>query len=262
MACGILAAMAIIAVFNQKGGVGRTTTALNVLAAAARRGRRPLGIDLDPQGHLSDVFGVRPQLAADSICAFFAGQRALADVAQITRSGVVLCPAHADLAAVDVMLGKSYRAITRLRDALREADAPTGPVVVDCGRLPGALWLNAVFACDVVLVPVSCDYLSLRGALQVDRTLNALEPVLKRRPARRYLLTRFDVTRETGDKVAAQLSAAVRAGEICATRIREDASVAESPAAELDVFRHAPASMGAQDYEALGAELMGAGFLD
>jgi chromosome partitioning protein len=253
--------MAIIAVFNRKGGVGRTTTALNLLAAIARRGRRPLGIDLDPQAHLSQVFGIRPRLADDSVCDFFSHERPLADVAQITRSGVVLCPAHADLAKVDARLGRGGDAITRLREALRQRDTPAEPVVIDCGPLLDVLTLNALFACDLVLVPVSCDYLSLRGASQVERALDALAPAFKRRPARRYLLTRFCATRNMSDDIVARMAAAFPPEELCTTRIRECPSLAESPVVELDVFRHAPASDGAQDYAALDGELVRAGLL-
>jgi chromosome partitioning protein len=251
--------MAIIAVFNQKGGVGRTTTALNLLAATARRGRRPLGIDLDPQAHLSQVFGIRPRLADDSVCSFFARKRPLADVAQITRSGVALCPAHADLAKIDARLGRGGDAVTRLREALRQRDTPAEPVVIDCGPLLDVLSLNALFACDLVLVPVSCDYLSLRGASQVERALDALEPVFGQPPTRRYLLTRYCATRTISDDIVTRMAAAFRSEELCTTRIRECPSLAESPVMELDVFRHAPASDGAQDYAALDVELVSSG---
>jgi chromosome partitioning protein len=253
--------MAIIAVFNQKGGVGKTTTALNLLAAVARSGLRPLGIDLDPQAHLSHVFGVQPRLADDSVYSFFVRQRPLADVAQITRSGVVLCPAHLELSKIDALLGKSVNVVTRLRHALHGADAIAGPVVVDCGPLLNVLSLNAIFACDLLLVPVSCDFLSLQGALQVERALDALEPVFKRRLPRRYVLTRFDVRRRMSEEVVTRMAAAFRPDEICATRIRESVRLAESPAMELDVFRHAPGSRGAEDYRALTDELLRAGFV-
>jgi chromosome partitioning protein len=253
--------MGVIAVFNQKGGVGKTTTTLNLLATIARRGKRPLGIDLDPQAHLSHIFGLQPRLADDSMYSFFVRGRALADVAQITRSGVVLCPAHLELAKIDSLLGKSVNVVTKLRTALHEPGAPDGPVVIDCCPLLNVLSLNAVFACDVLLVPVSCDFLSLRGALQVERALNALEPVFKHRLPRRYLLTRYDMRRKMSDDVVARMVAAFRPEEVCETRIRESVKLAESPAVELDVFRHAPGSKGAQDYEALGDELMRAGFV-
>jgi len=112
-----------------------------------------------------------------------------------------------------------------------------------------------------VLVPVSCDYLSLRGACEVERALNALEPVFKRRLPRRYLLTRYDVRRKMSGEVVGRLEGLLRKDEICATRIRESVKLAESPAVELDVFRHAPDSRGARDYQALVDELVSAGFV-
>jgi chromosome partitioning protein len=254
--------MGVIAVFNQKGGVGKTTTALNLLATIAQRGQRPFGVDLDPQAHLSHIFGLQPRLAEDSIYSFFVRGRPLADVAQITRSGVVVCPAHLELAKIDSLLGKSVNVVTKLRHALHERTPPPGPVVVDCSPLLNVLSLNAIFACDVLLIPVSCDFLSMRSALQVERALNALEPVFKRRLPRRYLLTRYDARRKMSDEVVQEMDSAFRPEEICATRIHESVKLAESPAIELDVFRHAPGSKGAQDYEALGDELMRAGFLN
>ena len=204
--------MAIIAVFNQKGGVGKTTTALNLLAAIAQRGQRPLGIDLDPQGHLSHVFGVQPRRADDSLYSFFVRQRPLDDIAQITRSGVVLCPAHLELAKLDSLLGKSVNVVTRLRQALRQPGAVPGPVVIDCCPLLNVLSLNAIFACDLLLVPVSCDFLALRGAREVERALNALEPVFKRRLPRRYVLTRYDVRRRMSEDVVERMASGAAAG--------------------------------------------------
>ena len=113
--------MTVIAVFNQKGGVGKTTTALNLLAGMAQRKQRPLGIDLDPQAHLSGIFGIRPRLADDSVYSFFVRQRPLADVSQITESGVFLCPGHLDLTKLDTLLGKGVNVVTRLRIALKRA---------------------------------------------------------------------------------------------------------------------------------------------
>ena len=253
--------MGVIAVFNQKGGVGKTTTALNLLATIARRGQRPFGIDLDPQAHLSHVFGIQPRVAEDSIYSFFVHGRPLADVAQITRSGVVLCPAHLELAKIDSLLGKSVNVVTKLRNALHNGTTTPSPVVIDCCPLLNVLSLNAIFACDVLLVPVSCDFLSMRSAQQVERALNALEPVFKRRLPRRYLLTRYDARRKMSDEVVHQMASAFRPEDVCETRIHESVKLAESPAVELDVFRHAPGSQGAEDYETLGGELMRAGFV-
>jgi chromosome partitioning protein len=251
--------MAVIAVFNQKGGVGKTTTAVNVLAGIAQRGLRPLGIDLDPQAHLSGIFDAHPRLADDSMYSFFVRQRPLEEVAQITASGVILCPAHLDLTKLDSLLGKGVNVITRLRVALRQKDVASGPVVIDCCALLGVLSLNAIFACDLLLVPVSADYLALEGAQQVERALRALEPVFKRRLPRRYVLTRFDARRKMSSEIAELMALAFRPEEICETRIAENVSLAESPAQRLDIFRHAPQSRGASDYEALVDELMRTG---
>ena len=253
--------MSIIAVFNQKGGVGKTTTALNLLAAIAQSRRRPLGIDLDPQAHLSHVFGAQAKSADDTMYGFFMRHRPLDEIAQITRSGVVLCPAHVELAKLDPLLGKGVNVVTRLRQALHAPGAVPGPVVIDCCPLLNVLSLNAVFAADLLLVPVSADYLALRGAEQVERALNALEPVFRQRLPRRYLLTRFDARRRMSTAVVDQVAATLRAEEICVTRIRENVSVAESPYVGLDVFRHAPDCTGAHDYAALYTELVSAGFL-
>ena len=252
--------MAVIAVFNQKGGVGKTTTALNLLAAFARTGRRGTGIDLDPQAHLSRVLDVQPKEAEETLYGFFLHQRPLADIAQITRSGVALIPAHLELAKLDSLLGKGVNVVTRLRGALRTREALFHPVVIDCCPLLNALSLNAVFAADLLLVPVSADYLSFEGARQVERALNALEPVFKRRLPRRYLLTRYDGRRKMSDAVAGRLAETFRPDEICVTRIRENVKLAESPALGLDIFRAAPDSRGAHDYAALADELVSAGF--
>ena len=254
--------MSVIAVFNQKGGVGKTTTALNLLAAFARSGRRGTGIDLDPQAHLSRVLDVQPRLAEDSLYGFFLHQRPLAEIAQITRSGVALVPAHLELAKLDSLLGKGVNVVTRLRQALRTRDALFQPVIIDCCPLLNALSLNAVFAADLLLIPVSADYLSFESAKQVERALNALEPVFHHRLPRRYLLTRYDSRRKMSGVVAERLAAAFRADEICRTRIRENVKLAESPAVGLDIFRAAPDSRGARDYADLADELVSAGFLN
>jgi chromosome partitioning protein len=122
------------------------------------------------------------------------------------------------------------------------------------------LSLNAIFAADRILVPVSSDYLSLRGALQIEHTLKALEPVLKRRIERRYLLTRFDRRRKMSFDIQVRLSAQFGA-ELCETVISENVALAEAPALSRDIFAHNPGSRGAHDYLALMAELQAARFL-
>jgi chromosome partitioning protein len=251
--------MTVIAVFNRKGGAGRTTLALNLLAAIARRGERPLGLDLDPQAHLSEVFGAHVARAEDSVFGFFAREVPLDHLAQITKSGVLLCPAHPDLAKLDAILGKGIDALLHLQRALHRPVATGGAVVIDCGALLNIVTLNALLASDVVVVPVASDFLSLQAALHVERALNALEPVARRRLARRYVLTRYDPARAMCQSVALGLESVIGARDRCTTRIGESVAIAESPTLGLDVFRHAPESAGAQDFATLAEELLGSG---
>ena len=125
----------------------------------------------------------------------------------------------------------------------------------------GVLSLSGILASEQVLIPISTDYLALKGALALERTLRALEHVLKRRVERRYLLTRFDVRRRMSHDIAGQLSSRF-AAELCQTRITETVSIAESPALGKDIFAHAPNSRGARDYANLLEELLSSGFLE
>lgn len=124
----------------------------------------------------------------------------------------------------------------------------------------GVLSLNSIFAADRVLVPISADYLAIRGASQMERTLRALEHVLKTRVERRYVITRFDSRRKMSWQIEQQPREQYGA-EVCETRIAENVSLAESLASKCDVFEHAPGSRGARDYAALLDELETSGFL-
>jgi chromosome partitioning protein len=249
--------MSIVAVFNQKGGVGKTTTTLNLAAALARRGCRPYGIDLDPQAHFSAVAGVPAGSGDDTLLSVFQRNRNLQELVRPAACGIQVIPAHMELSKVDTLFGKGYNVVNRLNASLQSEalSSPETPVLIDCCPLIGVLSLNAIFASDCVIVPVSADHLSCKSAFQVERALKALEPVLKRRIARRYLLTRFDSRRRMGHEIQSMLEQRFGA-EVCRVRIAENVSLAESPAHNKTVFEHAPASRGARDYEALLDELI------
>jgi chromosome partitioning protein len=248
-----------LTVFNQKGGVGKTTTVLNLGAALARRGGTPLLIDLDAQSHLSSILSPGAS-SADSLFAYFSAGRPLKEIVRPVGFGGELIPAHTELIKVDTLFGKGPEILNKLRLGLDAGWDGVRPTLLDCCPMLGVLSLSAVFASERVLVPISTDYLALKGALALEHTLRALEHVLKRRVERRYLLTRFDARRRMSHDIAGQLAA--RFGEeLCETRINETVSVAESPALSKDIFAHAPGSRGAQDYANLLDELVRSGFL-
>jgi chromosome partitioning protein len=254
--------VAKVAVFNQKGGVGKTTTAINLAALLARRGSDPLMIDLDPQAHLTAICDAAVAASERSLYGYYAVGASLAGLIKMAGGGLKIIPSHLDLAKVDSQFGKGPNALNRLNYGIVKENLNTDrPIIMDACPMLGVLSLNSVFAADRVLVPISTDYLSIKGALQTERTLKALEQVLKKRIERRYLLTRFDTRRKMSWAIDRQMRERFGA-DVCETRIAENVSLAEAPFHNRSVFGHAPESRGARDYTTLLDELQTCGFLE
>lgn len=252
--------MAVIAVFNQKGGVGKTTTCLNVTAALDIAKQKPRALDLDPQGHLTLASGTEKPAPERGMVGFFKHKTPLSSLLQDTTRGWKIIPASLELAKLDAMLGSDPKAATLLRQAMREDLASTGaPIMIDCCPMLGVLTLNALLAADRVLIPVSADFLSLQGVYRLDSALNVLEGKLKRKFERRIVVTRFHPRRKLAYDVYDRLKK--RYGElVCTTRIGENVALATSPMFSQDVFEYGMFSPGAADYQALTKELWDSGF--
>lgn len=252
--------MAVVAVFNQKGGVGKTTTCLNVTAALCIAQKSPIALDMDPQGHLTLASGIKDVRTDVSMAAFFKNKTPLANLLRDTQRGWQAIPAVLELAKIDALLGSDPQAANMLKKGLSEDLSITGaPIMIDCCPMLGVLTLNALLAADRVLIPVSADFLSLQGVHRLDSALNVLETKLKRKIERKILLTRFDSRRKLSYEIYDKLKA--KFGDlVCDTRIGETVALATSPMHGQDVFQFAPRSPGAADYQTLTKELWETGF--
>ncbi|MBF5039571.1 ParA family protein [Methylophilus sp. 13] len=245
-----------IAILNQKAGVGATTTALNLAAAYQRKQRPALLLDMDPQARLTEIYKHTGLNVQSSLLDFYERGTAVANLVQALRNGLQLITANHALSKLDSQFGRGPATLSKLNaglDTLAQQQ-PALTVVMDCCPYMGVISLSAVFASDLVVVPVTTDYLSIHSAVRMDKALNALQPVLKRKIARRYLLTRAESRKSMTTEVEQEMRR-LFGQELLMTKIGEHAALSESLRMGQHVFEYDAQSAAAHDYLALYFEL-------
>lgn len=253
--------MAVVAIFNQKGGVGKTTTTFNIAACLAAEQRPPFLLDTDPQAHLTVAFGIRNVPGDRSLYSFFQNGKSLESLVMQQPSGIRLVPSSPELSKIDALFGNDPSIAKRLKEGIDKGMGNTrSNVLIDCCPMLGVLTLNSLLAADRVLMPVSADYLSLESIHKLKLALDVLESRLGRKFKRRVVVTRFDGRRKLSHEILRRLNEAF-GEQVCRTVIKENVHLAESPMHGKDVLAFAPWSQGAADYRALTEELEQCNFL-
>ena len=259
--------MRSIAIMNQKGGVGKTTTAVNVSAALAATGQRVCLIDLDPQAHASLHFGLDTRPEMPSVYDVLVGDASLADVRRPVAENLWIVGSHLDLAAAELELAGVVGREVILRDKLRDDTAEFDYLFVDCPPSLGILTLNALAGVDEVFIPLQPHFLALHGLSKLLETIDLVARRINNRlKLSGVILCMFD----GGTRLAIEVSEDVeeffrtakdpRAPWACAytfqTRIRRNVRLAEAPSFGQSIFQYAPTSNGADDYRSLAMEIL------
>lgn len=268
--------MRTIALMNQKGGVGKTTTTVNLGAALAERGRRVLLVDLDPQAHLTITYGVEPADGATLYDVVIGEAGVLETVRRLEiasaaeRGGEIhVLPGSLDLAGVEGEMAAIDGRQLKLRDAMQRAGHDYDYVLLDCPPSLGLLTINALALAEEVLIPMQAHFLALQGFAKLLETTQlvrqSMNPTLN---VTGVILTMFDAQTRLSNDVVGELQGFFDAArgqnlpwseaQLFATKVRRNIKLAEAPSFGQSILAYDAGSNGAADYRSLAAELEGA----
>lgn len=249
--------MRIIAVANQKGGVGKTTTSINLAACLAAAGQRVLLVDMDAQGNATMGVGVDKRGLKITGCDVLLGERALTEaVCSVLDGRFDLLPSNDDMTAAEVGLRRRRNGELALSEALREVRERYDYVVVDCPPALSMLTVNALAACDGVLIPMQCEYYALEGLTALMSTIDKVRAVINPRLRIEGLLrTMYDPRNRLSGDVSEQLVSHF-GDQVYNTIIPRNVRLAEAPSHGLPAIDYDEAASGAQAYRALAEEVL------
>tara|TARA_B100002051_G_C16742281_1_gene645080 strand:- start:1699 stop:2511 length:813 start_codon:yes stop_codon:yes gene_type:complete len=250
----------IIAIANQKGGVGKTTTAINLAAGLVEAGRKVLLIDLDPQGNASTGLGIEPDDRELTTYDLLIEDAPVSSVLHKTEiDGLYLCPATTDLSSADMELVSTEKRSFLLHDALRHPDVDSygfDYILIDCPPSLSLLTINAMVASHSVLVPLQAEFFALEGLSQLMLTIREIRLSANRNlRIEGVVLTMYDVRNNLSQQVEADARATL--GELVfRTMIPRNVRVSEAPSYAMPVLSYDSSSRGALAYRNLASELM------